>query len=78
MDLSIRLITPELMEELGADAFDRGVGVNDHGMSECATARKSWQYGWHKRRVVRSRQSGDHFTDVTNMVDQQLAEVCPP
>jgi hypothetical protein len=78
MDHSIRLITPEIMRELGADAFDRGLGVDDHGMNPWVPARKDWQYGWHMRRVQRSGQAGNHITDVTNMVGQHLAEVSPP
>jgi hypothetical protein len=70
MDLSIRLITPEIMRELGADAFDRGLGVDDHGMNPWVSARKDWQYGWHQRRIERSRARGNQL--------QQLAEECPP
>jgi hypothetical protein len=69
MDLSIRLITPEVMRERGAAAFDAGLGQDDHGMNESAPARKDWQYGWHARRIecARAQQAG-----------QQLAEACPP
>lgn len=70
MDTSIRLATPELMRERGAAAFDAGLGVDDHGMNWSAPARKDWQYGWHARRVERSRLSGHQV--------QQLAGACPP
>lgn len=66
MDLSISLITPEIMRELGADDFDRGRGVDEHGMNPGAPAIKDWQYGWHQRLVERSQ-----------AIEQQLAE-CPP
>lgn len=71
MDLSIRLITPELMQELGADAFDQGLGVNDHGMNPGSRAIRDWQAGWHRQRVKNSRKRG-------NQAAQQLAEVSPP
>lgn len=53
-DLSIRLITPDVHEDRGAKAYDDGLGVNDHGLPEDSRARKHWQCGWHRQRVVRS------------------------
>jgi hypothetical protein len=69
MDGSIKLITPELMRELGAEDYSRGLGVNDHGMNPGAAAIKDWQFGWHTRRNERSRLDGNQV--------QQL-EVSPP
>jgi hypothetical protein len=59
MDRSITLITPDLMRERGAEAFDRGLGVEDHEMNHDAAARKDWQFGWHARRIQRSRERGN-------------------
>lgn len=78
MDLPIRSVTPDMQRDRGAQAFDDGRGVDDHYMNPGAPAIKDWQFGWHQRRTERSRLSGNHITDVSNMVDQQLAEACPP
>jgi hypothetical protein len=70
MDLSIRPVTPAIMRDRGADAFDEGRGVDDHHMNPGAPAIADWQAGWHQRRVERSRKTGNHL--------RQLAEACPP
>lgn len=46
MDLSITLITPEIMQQLGSDAYDRGVPLDGHHMNPGARAIKDWQIGW--------------------------------
>lgn len=58
MDLSIRLITPEVMREFGADAYDRGVPIDGHGMNPGAHAIKDWQLGWmwREREVLAEQQ----------------------
>jgi hypothetical protein len=63
MDRSITLITPELMQQLGADAFDRGLGADDHDMNHSAQARKDWQFGWHQRRIERSLARADQVQE---------------
>lgn len=57
MDRSISLITPEIMRELGAEAYDQGVGFNDHGMNPGAHAIKDWKFGWlgREREVARQQ-----------------------
>lgn len=67
MDLSITLITPDIMRELGAADYDRGLGINDHGMNPGSLAIKDWQCGWHGRRIERSRM-------LAHQDGQQLAE----
>jgi hypothetical protein len=69
MDLPIRLITPELHEQRGAEAFDQGLGQDDHAMNAGSPAIKHWQFGWHKQRIVRSR---------AQQAVQQLRKVSPP
>ncbi|MGZ4819352.1 MAG: hypothetical protein ACXVZJ_12040 [Terriglobales bacterium] len=49
MDLSIRLVTPEIMRELGADDYDRGVRFDGHGMNPGSPAIADWQAGWLQR-----------------------------
>jgi hypothetical protein len=70
MDLSIKLITPELMEEFGAEAFDMGLGVNDHGMNPGSHAIRDWQAGWHRQRVKRQKDLA--------WAKHELAQGCPP
>jgi hypothetical protein len=38
MDHSISLVTPEIMRERGAAAFDEGRGIDDHHMNPGAPA----------------------------------------
>lgn len=71
MDRSISLVTPDMHRARGADAFDEGRSVDDHHMNAGSPAIKDWQYGWHQRRIERSRARG-------NQGVQQLAEACPP
>lgn len=51
MDLSIQAVTPEIMRQFGADAFDRGLGINDHNMNPWVPAVADWQKGWRDRRA---------------------------
>lgn len=62
MDLSIKLITPEIMSGFGAEAFDQGLGERDHGLVD-REAVKHWQAGWHRRRVER-QQASQRLTQV--------------
>jgi hypothetical protein len=55
MDLSISVVTPDMQFDRGAQAYDEGRGVHDHYMNPGAPAIRDWQYGWHTRRVERSR-----------------------
>lgn len=52
MDHSICLVTPAMNRQRGADAFDRGVGIDDHGMNPWAPAVIHWQRGWRERRAA--------------------------
>lgn len=51
MDLSIRPVTPEIMRERGAFAFDEGRGIDDHHMNPGAPAIADWRKGWLERRA---------------------------
>jgi hypothetical protein len=51
MDHSIRIATPEVYQDRGAQGYDEGLGVNAHGLPEDSQERKHWQYGWHQQRV---------------------------
>lgn len=50
MDLSIKLITPEIRQDHGYAAFYDGLGPDDHGLTDPADI-KHWQAGWHVGRV---------------------------
>lgn len=66
MDLSIRPVTPQIMAERGAQAFNDGLGINDHDMNPGSRAILDWQAGW--RLAERSRARGN----------QRMVEVSPP
>ena len=51
MDHSITLVTPAMNRQRGADAFDRGVGIDDHGMNPWAPAVADWRKGWQERQA---------------------------
>ena len=51
MDLSIRPVTPEMMRQFGAQAFDEGLGIDDHNMNPWVPAVADWQQGWRDRRA---------------------------
>jgi hypothetical protein len=51
MDHSIRPVTPEIMRQRGADAFDEGRGIDDHHMNPGAPAIADWRKGWLERRA---------------------------
>lgn len=49
MDLSICIVTPAMHQARGEEAYDRGLGINDHDMNPGAPAIKDWQAGWRWR-----------------------------
>jgi hypothetical protein len=62
MDDSTQPITAEGMRQRGADAFDRGLTLDDHGMNPWAPAVADWKSGWlarHHEVVVEGRQLQD-------------------
>jgi hypothetical protein len=72
VDTSITLITPDMQRERGAHAFDQGLGVDDHHMNPGAPAIRDWQFGWHTRRIERSRKAGNHVPATGELLG------CPP
>lgn len=60
MDSSI--ISYDAMPDRGAQAFDSGIGVDDHGLEPGSRAAKLWEFGWHGRRVEYSRERGNRPT----------------
>lgn len=52
MDTSIRPVTPTIMRQRGAAAFDRGERIDDHNMNDGAPAIADWQAGWRERQAV--------------------------
>ena len=51
MDYSIQPVTPDGMRARGADAFDRGLGIDDHGMNPGSAAIADWRKGWQERQA---------------------------
>ena len=49
MDESIAIIPPELHRARGADAFDQGLSIDDHGMNPGSAAIADWQAGYRER-----------------------------
>jgi hypothetical protein len=59
MDESITRVTPAMHQARGASYFDRGLSLDDHGMSPEAPAVADYKTGWLKRHyevVVEGRQ----------------------
>lgn len=52
MDLNIRPVTPQIMRQRGADAFDRGLGIDDHNMNIGVPAIADWQAGYRERQAA--------------------------
>jgi hypothetical protein len=67
MDHSISIVTPALMRQRGAEAFDRGLTLDDHGMNPWAPAVADWKTGWLAR----------HYEVVVKANGRQL-QVSPP
>jgi hypothetical protein len=67
MDFSIRIITPALMRKRGADAFDRGLTLDDHGMNPDASTLADWKTGWLAR-----------HHEVTVKANGRQSIECPP
>ena len=67
MDEAISIITPATMRQRGADAFDRGLTLDDHDMNPWAPAVADWKTGWLNR----------HF-EVTVKAKSRHAMECPP
>jgi hypothetical protein len=67
MDHSICIVTPALMRKRGADAFDRGLSLDDHGMNPSAAAIADWKTGWLAR-----------HHEVTSKANGRQLQECPP
>jgi hypothetical protein len=52
MDQSIKAVTPEEIRQRGADAFDSGLGIDDHNMNPWVNAVADWRKGWMERRAA--------------------------
>ena len=67
MDCSITRVTPAMHQARGASYFDKGLGLDDHGMPTDAPAVADYKTGWLNR----------HFEVVVKANGRQLQE-CPP
>ena len=66
-----QIISRDIIKARGAHAYDQGMGVNDHNMNPGAPAIPDWQFGWHTRRIERSRRAA-------KIVQLEQLEVSPP
>jgi hypothetical protein len=55
------------MRKRGADAFDRGLKLDDHGMNPSAAAIADWKTGWLAR-----------HHEVTSKANGRQLQECPP
>lgn len=67
MDFSIRTVTPSIMRQRGADAYDRGLTLDEHHMNPGAPAMADWKNGWLAR----------HY-EVTVQTNSRHEHGCPP
>jgi hypothetical protein len=51
MDHAITLVTPAMNRQRGADAFDQGLGIDDHNMNPGSAAIPDWRKGWQERKA---------------------------
>lgn len=51
MDFSISLVTPAMHRARGAQAFDDGRGIDDHGMNPWSAAVADFRKGWQQRQA---------------------------
>lgn len=69
MDESIRAADPAHFRARGAQAFDEGLGINDHDMNPWVPAVDDWQKGWRDRRAA---------VHARELVKFCVGEVSPP
>jgi hypothetical protein len=69
MDESIRPVTPEMMRQFGADDFDRGLGIDDHGMNPWVPAVADWKAGYLERKAQ---------VGALRVLAAAMAMECPP
>jgi hypothetical protein len=69
MDESIRPVTPEMMRQRGADAFDNGHGIDDHNMNPWSPAVADWREGWMQRQAE---------VGALSVLAAAMAMECPP
>lgn len=74
MDTSITLVTPKIHQDRGADAFDRGLDIDDHDMNAGAPAILDWQLGWRRR----EREVQEDRAWAARELAHTLAQGCPP
>lgn len=64
MDQSISLVTPSMNRQRGADAFYRGISIDDHHMNPGVPAIADWQAGW------LSAQAIDRARELVKLLDK--------
>jgi hypothetical protein len=69
VDYSIRQVTPEIMRERGADAFDNGVPIDGHNMNPWVDAVADWRKGWQERQAQ---------VGALRVLAAAMAMECPP
>lgn len=51
-----QIISRAMIFDRGAAGFDKGLGINDHGMNPGAPAIPDWQAGWRARQAEANRE----------------------
>jgi hypothetical protein len=69
MDHAITLVTPAMNRQRGADAFDQGLGIDDHNMNPGSAAIADWRKGWQERRAA---------VHAAALVKHCMGEISPP
>ena len=64
------------MRQRGADAFDRGLGIDDHNMNPWSAAVADWRAGYIERRAERRAQHAQ--ASVEMVLALAIAMECPP
>jgi hypothetical protein len=54
MDESIRIVPPEFWFNRGAQAYDQGLGIDDHNMNPWSPAVADFRKGWQQRQAERA------------------------
>jgi hypothetical protein len=69
MDHAITLVTPAMNRQRGADAFDQGLGIDDHNMNPWVAAAADWRKGWQERKAQ---------VEAERVLAAAMAMRCPP
>jgi hypothetical protein len=70
------IIKRETIQKLGAEAYDKGRGIDDHGMNPGSAAIADWRLGWIERRAEVRAQEAQATAEM--VLALAIAMECPP